>query len=254
MDFCRFLLIAAAWLQTGSLVLSVKHTAARRSAFGLSLDLQAYTCLWFLGALVYGVSMASANLRQQYAHRYPVFPEFAIIAAVTLADVVSFGLSVAWCFQTFWSYRKTRAPSESPSLPFCLLTALLALCLLVLLWLFSRGHATVNQLDLACFFWLLGDVSASVRLFSVISTTWFYTKYFAPHHHFLSIQLASVGLSAAALAGLSLQKVPFHQVPLNSATWEFVILNGLCLAILATQKHLYRHAKTLLPLQRPPPE
>lgn len=235
-------------LQIVAYALIVQKVSRKRTVLGLSCDLVAYSWLWLTAnALCGGLYLFSQPVSLQYSQRYPVYPTYQISLFTFLLDFFGVLVTSALALQTLHKFRLSRRANEALSLPFYFLMTLMGLGLVWLLWAYIRGRATINELDLANYGWLLSYVSFSFRLLPQCSVNWFFSRYNVLHKHFLSMHACSLLLLTSSLTLFRLNGKQWFELPVNYVSPESLLLNWLALAIFACQRHIYSSSQTPLP-------
>lgn len=248
MPIWQLALALAELLQLLSICLIYRHNKSRQSVAGISCD---FTVLSLLSAACSAMSGLSytilTTLKDQYAARYPVYPNLNSYVVLLLIHIVQFFIASLLAWQVFVTHRKSIIGNEWLSLP-C--KALLILLIGFFLWfvsLFWRGRATINQLDLADCGWTIASMAFGVRLLSQVTNNFWLERYTLMHRYFIHIQYASVVLAMIAWKCMDYQNTQWHEVPANCLlrfVWipNFVCLLGLAKQFIGRNKVQYSHS------------
>ncbi|KAF3990247.1 hypothetical protein FT663_01025 [Candidozyma haemuli var. vulneris] len=224
------------------------RVSRKGSVFGLSCDFVVYSWIWFVSCAYYaGAYLMSTFVVFQYANRYPEHPSFYTSKLTFVLDCVGSLVTSALIYQTFHKYKKSRQGNEALSVLFYYVLFLMTSGLVWLLWNYLRGKATLNELDLANYFWLLSYASFSFRLISQCSTNWFFCRFYNVHKHFLPIQIVSLFFMTNSLAIYKWHNTNWYELPTNLVSSESLLLNWICLGILLYQQHIYKGGKPIIP-------
>lgn len=236
MPIWQLTLAIAEFLQLLSPCLIYRHNKSRKSVAGISCD---FTVLSLLSAACSAMSGLSytilVTLRDQYAARYPVYPNINFSVAVLLIHIGQFTITSLLAWQVFVTHRKSIIGDEWLSLP-C--KAFLLLLLGFFLWLVSlfwRGRATINQLDLADCGWTIASITFGVRLLSQVTNNFWLERYALMHRNFIHVQFVSVVLAMITWKYMDHQNIQWHEVPANCFLRFVWIPNFVCLLGLANQ-------------------
>lgn len=241
MSVANAFLISGQLLQLCSYVLIYRHNRLRKSVAGISCDFTVYS--WVSALASAGSSCAYAlllKIKQQYAVRYPVYPELDLDLLLFVVDVALATAASALVFQVFVTYRASIVGGELLSLP-C--KALLALFCGGFLWfflLFCRQRATINQLDLADCAWTIGTLCFAVRLPSQVSQNFFLDRCTVMHRHFLHWQAGSLLLMCGGYWLMKHLGIRWYEQPANVTSVYALIPNAVCLVLLGLQANTSR--------------
>ncbi|PSK39777.1 GTP-binding protein YchF [Candidozyma pseudohaemuli] len=160
------LYVAGYVLQIVSYVLAIEKVSRKGNVLGLSCDYISYSWLWFMSNVYFGGNyLASTYVVFQYANRYPEYPTFYTSKLVFFLDCLGLAATSCLMYQIFRKYRSTRKGNEASGMLFYFVIALILTGLVWLLWNYARGQETLNELDIANYFWLfLGRVSNNLSL------------------------------------------------------------------------------------------
>lgn len=241
------LYVAGYVLQIVSYVLAIEKVSRKGNVLGLSCDYISYSWLWFMSNVYFGGNyLASTYVVFQYANRYPEYPTFYTSKLVFFLDCLGLAATSCLMYQIFRKYRSTRKGNEASGMLFYFVIALILTGLVWLLWNYARGQETLNELDIANYFWLVAYVGFSFRLISQCSTNWFFSRFHIIHKNFMLLQTVSLFLLTSSLVSYRVRGTNWYELPTNLVSSESVLLNWICMAILLYQMQIYGSTKSVL--------
>lgn len=239
MSLYEAFLVVAELLQLVSMALIFRRNRQRNSVAGLSCDFVLYSWIASVTSAWSGTtSMLLLAIKEQYAARYPIYPELRVNCPIVIADFALAIVTTGILAQVFGYYRKTIRGDEWLSLP-C--KALMLVFVGSFSWfasLYSRGRSTINELDLVYFLWVIGAVSFAVRLISQVSNNYFMESFCPMHRHFLICQAASLAFVGGARCIAYTTNIAWHEKPTNMLTEYGLWTNLICLALLGIQSKI----------------
>lgn len=241
------LYVAGYILQIVSYLLATGKVSRKGNVRGLSCDYIFYSWLWFISnAYSGGNYLASTYVVFQYANRYPEYPTFYTSKLVFFLDCLGLLATSCLMYQIFRKYRSTRKGNEASSMLFYFVIGLVITGLVWLLWNYARGQETLNELDIANYFWLVAYVGFSFRLISQCSTNWFFSKFHIIHKNFMLLQIVSLLLLTSSLVSYRVRGTNWYELPTNIVSSESLLLNWMCMAVLLYQIQIYGSSKAVL--------
>lgn len=242
------LYIAGHFIQILSYGLMAERVSRKGSVLGLSCDFVAYSYLWLTASCIYGASyLISSKLAAQYSKRYPLYTSYYTSPIVVLLDLVGSIVTFYLAWQTFKKFKGSRRHHEALSLPFYFFLSLLGCGLLVLIWYYLHGWATLNELDIANYFYVISYFGAIFRLIPQCSTNWYFLRFHVLHRHYLLMQTLSTFFLTTSLLHYKVNNQEWYELPTNILSSETLLVTWVCLAILLYQLQIYKGGKKILP-------
>lgn len=231
-------LLVAHFLQPVSYFLLLRQIRSKKSVAGLSCDFTFFSWISSLASAVSGCAYTFLlTINIEYANRYPVYGELLVSWLVLVSDLVTVLVTSMMMILVFISYRKTIIGDEWISLPTKALVLGLFAFTLLLLSLYVRGRATINELDLADCVWTIGSICFGVRLVSQVTNNYFLERVFPLNRSFIIWQGTSMGLAATGLLLSRHMDVNWHQLPVNFMHQLALAPNIVVLLLLSLQGH-----------------
>lgn len=248
MSLWYFCLFMAQLIQLGSYFLILHQITSKKSVAGLSCDFTLLSWLSSISASGSGLAYQYLErIRSQYSIRYPVYKDIHTSIAISMIDLVSLIVTSMMLFHQFVTYRKSIIGDDWISLPIKVLVLGQAAFFLWFVSLFTRGRATINELDLTDCAWTIGTICFGIRLISQVSNN-FWIRYFRPHRKFLLYQSISMALAIGGWVISRHMNIRWHQMPANVMSQFVLGPNVICLLVLSIQAYRSGKLRMYLPI------
>lgn len=240
----RLCLVLSEIVQQASLFQVVSRNTSKKSVCGVSCDFSVHVWLYTVcSAISAAAYLLLETIQQQYALRYPEYPEIYTSRSILLVHVCGSVAATVFLVQVFYSYRHTVGDSETTSLMCnCILVGYTG-CFLWVLDAYLRQRATVNALDVADCLWLIGMSSRALMFVLQMSVNWFFTNVAVMHRNFRMWQIASLGLAVVGLALANYLKIQWYKIPTNAPPAAAVAANLFSVGGIMLQTKIYGSKK-----------